>query len=68
MNRLKIYPSPLVSPRQVKIKTHKRNPRINKKWLRRYGTKLVEQVIATPSGVYVSPATFLKLKAQFPNL
>lgn len=42
LNGLKIIASHALDPRQVQIKRHKRNRRIDKKWLKRYGTKTVD--------------------------
>lgn len=42
LNGLKINVSHALGPRQVQIKRHKRNKRIDKKWLKRYGTTRAE--------------------------
>ena len=59
---LNIFVSPLL-PRLVQAKRHKRNKRINKKWLRKYGMKSIEEAIVTPMGVFVSRETYARLRA-----
>lgn len=60
---VKIFVSPLAT-RQVQAKVHKRNKRINKKWLKKFGTKTVDQMLYTAGGVYVSQRVWDALKIQ----
>lgn len=51
LNGLQIIVSHALGPRQVQTKRHKRNRRINKKWLKRYGAKTVDDVLYGAGGV-----------------
>lgn len=61
-NGMKVLVSPLCT-REVQVKRHKRNKRINKKWLKRYGTKTVEDALVMGNHtVFVSQRAYDALK------
>lgn len=63
-NGLKVFVSPLCT-RQVQVKRHKRNKRINKKWLKRYGTKTVEEALVMGNHtLFVSQRAYDALGAE----
>ena len=62
LNGMNVFVSPLTKS-EVQVKRHKRNKRINKKWLKRYGTKTVDNAIVTPQCIYVSESVYSQLKA-----
>ena len=63
-NGLKVFVSPLCT-RQVQVKRHKRNKRINKKWLKRYGTKTVEEAFVMGNHtLFVSQRAYNALRAE----
>ena len=63
-NGIQIFVSHALGPRQVQIKKHKRNKRINKKWLKKFGTKTVDDAIVTPAGIYVSRQAYRALQEK----
>ena len=60
-NGMKICVSQLCTL-QVQSKAHKRNKRINKKWLKRYGTKTVEHAFVAGNTVYMSQRAYDELQ------
>lgn len=67
---LDVYVHPLLGPRPVPIRQYKerkwtskaRVARLQKKWTKRYGTKIVDDILQTAQGFFMSPANFEKVK------
>lgn len=60
--------------RSVQVRTHKRNPRINKKWRKRYGTReepcayeLRDPQTKQTIAITMHPVLFQKLKEMYKN-
>jgi hypothetical protein len=66
-----VFVSPLLFPHAVPCREYRprrwvtasRQSRVQKKWTKRYGTVIRDEVIVTPSGCYMSAANFAKIKA-----
>lgn len=63
-NGLRVFVSPLCT-RQVQVKRHKRNKRINKKWLKRYGTKTIEEALVVGNRIFMSQLAYDALRDEF---